>query len=140
VFLEVYVVELRNIVLEFLLLEHLFDEVLTVVPSPWLIDLSEVFHYETALLYASLIDADSTLTLGVHAEASLIFGQLVIPGKQIGVEVVSLSEQLERLRGQVFIPFFFFQLFLQWAACWYFSVHDVLTCLIEVVPLSAHKV
>lgn len=140
-FLEVYVVELGDVVLQFLLLEDLLDEVLAIVPSPRLVDLSEVLNDETALLYASLIDADGPLALRVNAEASLIFGHFVISSQQISIEVISFTEQLEWLGGQIFVSFLFLQLFLQRASCRYFSVsHDVLAGLIQVVPLSTHEI
>ncbi len=70
--LEVDVVELRDIVLQLLLLQHLLYEVLTIVPTPWLVDLTEVLHDETSLLDTPLVDADRPLPLCVHAETCLV--------------------------------------------------------------------
>ena len=70
--LKVNIVELWDIVLQFLLFEHLLDEILAIVPAPWLVDLPEVLNNEVALVDALLIDADRPFALSVDAEACFV--------------------------------------------------------------------
>lgn len=72
VLFQVDVVELWNVVLELLFLENFLDEVFPVVPPPRLVELSEILHDESALLYPLLVDANRSLALRVHSEASLV--------------------------------------------------------------------
>jgi hypothetical protein len=90
VFLQIYVVEFRNEVFQLLFPKHLLDEVLPVVPSPWLVYFAKVLYDETALRNSFLVDADGSLALCVHPETSFILCELVVSGQKISVEVVAL--------------------------------------------------
>jgi hypothetical protein len=143
VLLQVDIVELGNVVLQLLLLQHLLDEVLTVVPTPRLVDLPEVLYDETALRNAAFVDADCTLPLRVHAETRLVLGQIVVAGQQIRVLVVPLRKQLQSLFSLLRLLhllrlFPFIRLFPLGGE---FGVGlDVLAAFEEVVSLCAHEV
>lgn len=77
-FLECNVVEFRHVVLNLLLLHDLLDQIFTIVPTPWLIDLTEVFDQEGALPDPTSIYADSSLAFCVDPEGCLVLGQLIV--------------------------------------------------------------
>jgi hypothetical protein len=72
--LKIDIVELGNIVFKFFLLHYLFNEVLTIVPSPGLVNLSEVLYNKVTLLNTSAIDANSSLAFSVNTKRCFIGG------------------------------------------------------------------
>ena len=62
------VIEFRHVLFDFSLPHDLFDEILSVIPPPRLIDLSKVLDQEGTLTNSAMINADSSLSFGMDPE------------------------------------------------------------------------
>lgn len=62
------VIKFRDEVLKFSLFQNLFDEILSLVPSPWFIEFTKVFNKETSMFDTLFIDASGPFTFSVDPE------------------------------------------------------------------------
>jgi hypothetical protein len=76
--LQIDIVKLGDKIFELLLLQHLLDEVFTVVPSPRLVNLAEILNDKRALADAFLINANCSLSFRMDSESSLILREFII--------------------------------------------------------------
>jgi hypothetical protein len=72
------IVELWNIVFKLFLFHDLFNEVFTIIPSPWLIYLAKIFYDEASLLNAVTVYANCSFSLGMDTKGCLVNSKLKV--------------------------------------------------------------
>lgn len=70
--LQIDVIKLWDVIFQFFLFHDLFYEVLSLVPSPWLIELPIILHDEISLLNTLFLDTSGSFTFSMDSKGSLI--------------------------------------------------------------------
>lgn len=147
--LQIYVIELRNHLLQLLLLQYLFNEVLSLIPPPWLVQLAKILHNEGATLDAFFRNALGALALCVDAEVLVggehLIGVVLISQECGGVLYVQDGEYGTHTRLLLFLdggglPYVSLRIEVVHELSHRAVVNDKSTCLGDVVTLLAEEI